>query len=80
MADLILEITGIKRQYLGSKLLQQLQVPQILPIPNEKLWFVNMPDYDFDVKQTLVEFLIKLFKTLIGEGDDISEWGSSCSE
>ena len=80
MADLILEITGIERKHLVKKFLEQLQVPQILPIPDEFLWFVNMPDYDFDVKQTLTEFLTKLFKTLIGEGDDISEWGSSCSE
>ena len=80
MADLILEITGIKRQNLSQKILAKIQVPQIQPIPDEHLWFVKMPEYDLDVKNRLADFLNKLFKFLIGEGDDVSDWGSSGSE
>ena len=42
--------------------------------------FVKMPDYQLDHKDQLIEFLTNLFKTLIGEGDQISEWGSVSSD
>ena len=39
-----------------------------------------MPDYDEKTKQQIIQFLTLLFKCMIGEGDEISEWGSIDSD
>ena len=38
-----------------------------------------MPDYKDEVKEELVAFLTLLFKFLIGEGSEVSDWNSSKS-
>ena len=35
-----------------------------------------MVDYDADVKKEMVKFLTLLFRHLIGEGNEISDWDS----
>ena len=39
-----------------------------------------MPDYDQQTKKETIEFLTLVFKCLIGEDDEISDWGSIDSE
>lgn len=71
---------GVQKQFLGSKYLPKLNIEQVKPKSNP-IAFVQMPDYESDVKTELLEFLVMLFKLVIGEGKDVlSEWGSSDSD
>ena len=61
---------------MGSKFLSKLKkVQQVRPIQSD-FAFVKMVDYDADVKKELVKFLTLLFRHLIGEGNEISDWDS----
>lgn len=78
--DLICELLGVQKQHLGAKYLSQLNVEQIQP-KESPIAFVQMPDYNNEVKSELCEYLVNVFQLMIGEGKDIlSDWGSVDSE
>lgn len=79
-ANLICELVGIQKQHLGAKYLAQLDVEQVKPKENQ-IAFVQMPDYEVDVKNELCEYLVNIFQLLIGEGKELlSDWGSCDSD
>ena len=65
---------------MGAKNLAKFKkVEQVQPIQSEYS-FVKPVDYETEVKDELVMFLTLLFRFLIGEGHDISEWDSLGSD
>ena len=80
MTDLICEITGADRRFMPKTQQAKLnQIEQIKPIYT-KFPFVCMPKYEDGEQVELLNFLTKLFKIMIGEGKDVSDWGSiDCS-
>ena len=70
---------GIEKRYMRSKHQRLLACEQVQPLVLENK-FVKMPDYDQQTKKETIEFLTLVFKCLIGEDDEISDWGSIDSE
>ena len=76
MVDLICEITGVDKARMGAKNLQYFQPQEQVKTIPDPIAFVKMPDYKPEVKEELVAFLTLLFRFLIGEGEEVSDWGS----
>ena len=74
--DLICELTGVDKSRMGTKYLSQLTEAQITPKP-QAFPFVSRPDYEEQDKERLLGFLANLFRFLVGEGEEVSEWGTS---
>ena len=61
---------------MGSKFLRKAKkVKQVQPIQSDYP-FVKLVDYEPEIKTELVKFLTLLFRHLIGEGNEISDWDS----